>query len=1155
VPCVTAVHCWPCGKQWHTAVNSPGKAGTPPVASKLTVLAAPPGSGKTDRLLDRYRKVLAAARPGAAVWLAPNWRAVAELRARLLAGLGHGCFSPGVMTFDQFAEAVLEVAPAAVRPLSRWMKRQLVRQLIQQQRSQGRLSHFRPIAETSGLVDLVCELIGELKRLEIWPEHFREACNARGITLRDTEFLEIYDEYQRCLREHQLYDAEGRFWSARDRLSQGQQRPFEHLRLMVADGFTDFTRTQHEILEILAQRVEEVWVTLPLEAEPGREALFAKPLKTLEELRRRHPCLAVEKLPRPQRPPWPAMAHLERTLFANPRHAQPAEDLTGVEILAAAQQLGEIQLIGSRIKRLLVEGDGQLGGRPVRPDEIAVVFRSPEEASPLVGEVFEALGIPFALETGLRLDRSPVLAALVALLRLDLDDWPFAQLVSVLGSNYFQPAWPGWQDGKTAAAAERTLRRLQIPSGRKQLLEELSSIASAGGGANGDRGDEAGGRAQRTLAVLERLAAAFDELPQETGPAGWGQAWARLARQIGMLRAMELGEGEVPPAREHGRPPAGEGHGGPTPRRPAAPRPAAATAAPFPDRRAWEQLQRGLAAGDTLARWMGQRPVQWDRRAAFDALWDFLSTERVGPAEDESGRVRILSAASARALRIPCLFLAGLSEKAFPPAHRVDRLYSEPEYQRLIDEGLPLAARTDRNREEMLLFYETVTRATRRLYLSYPALDESAQPLSASPYLDEMEQACGGRTARTVSADLSPIPTGDEPLSAAEFRVQAVATAREGNVSLLAGLVQHQPAVAENVLAGLQLIDLRQDRRRFGPAEGMLSGDAVRRELSARFSPQQTFSATTLEQYASCPYRFFLEHVLGLEPIEELVLAMDYLGRGRLAHEALAAFHRRVNQLLGRPASPLELDPAEYDRLRLETLEELLREEIRNPVQAALREVDRRLVDGWLAAYRDQHAKYDALWKQCDTPLVPEFFEVSFGGKAEGLAPPSTGRPLEFLADEETIGISGRIDRIDTGQLAGKTVFNVLDYKTGNPIKFDQESVEAGTTLQLPLYAIAITELILSDRDSIPWQAGYWYLKERGFKQALRMYQRTDGSLVPADRWEEIRGGLARTVANLVRGIRSGEFPVYSRDDRCTGYCPYKTVCRVNQVRSLEKTW
>jgi len=43
---------------------------------------------------------------------------------------------------------------------------------------------------------------------------------------------------------------------------------FRHLHLLVIDGFADFTRTQHEIIELLASRAESAIITLPLEPEP-----------------------------------------------------------------------------------------------------------------------------------------------------------------------------------------------------------------------------------------------------------------------------------------------------------------------------------------------------------------------------------------------------------------------------------------------------------------------------------------------------------------------------------------------------------------------------------------------------------------------------------------------------------------------------------------------------------------------------------------------------------------------------------------------------------------------------------------------------------------------------------------------------------------------
>ena len=151
--------------------------------------------------------------------------------------------------------------------------------------------------------------------------------------------------------------------------------------------------------------------------------------------------------------------------------------------------------------------------------------------------------------------------------------------------------------------------------------------------------------------------------------------------------------------------------------------------------------------------------------------------------------------------------------------------------------------------------------------------------------------------------------------------------------------------------------------------------------------------------------------------------------------------------------------------------------------------------------------------------------------------------------------ISGRIDRIDTGVVAGEAALNIVDYKTGGSIAFSADTIKAGTTLQLPLYAIAAMELLLAGRDIIPWRAGYWYVREGGFKarQALLMYRNDDGRIELDPAWEDLRAGLGDTVAGLIEAIRGGRFPVCSVDDRCTSHCPFNTICRINQVRSLEK--
>ena len=150
-----------------------------------------------------------------------------------------------------------------------------------------------------------------------------------------------------------------------------------------------------------------------------------------------------------------------------------------------------------------------------------------------------------------------------------------------------------------------------------------------------------------------------------------------------------------------------------------------------------------MPAAGPLARRPPPSPVLLDRRQALATLLCVLQSQSMADARDESGQVRILSAASVRGLQVPYLFLAGLSEKSFPAPDRDDRLYSAGDWRRLIEAGLPLADRADRQQDEMLLFYEAVTSATRRLYLSYPAVGESGEPLAPSPYLKEVSRRWG----------------------------------------------------------------------------------------------------------------------------------------------------------------------------------------------------------------------------------------------------------------------------------------------------------------------------------------------------------------------------------------------------------------------------
>jgi ATP-dependent helicase/DNAse subunit B len=59
-----------------------------------------------------------------------------------------------------------------------------------------------------------------------------------------------------------------------------------------------------------------------------------------------------------------------------------------------------------------------------------------------------------------------------------------------------------------------------------------------------------------------------------------------------------------------------------------------------------------------------------------------------------------------------------------------------------------------------------------------------------------------------------------------------------------------------------------------------------------------TLSASALETYARCPFRYFLNTVLGVMPQEdpELLLTLPPRGRGALVHEILHTFFSRLRE-------------------------------------------------------------------------------------------------------------------------------------------------------------------------------------------------------------------------------------------------------------------
>jgi len=175
---------------------------------------------------------------------------------------------------------------------------------------------------------------------------------------------------------------------------------------------------------------------------------------------------------------------------------------------------------------------------------------------------------------------------------------------------------------------------------------------------------------------------------------------------------------------------------------------------------------------------------------------------------------------------------------------------------------------------------------------------------------------------------------------------------------------------------------------------------------------------------------------------------------------------------------------------------------------------------------------------------------------AEGDDPRSTALPFVLNIGKEEIRITGRIDRVDIGRGDdGRLVFNVIDYKSGRRPTLSAQRVESGERLQPALYVMAAQAMLFGEDRATPLWAGYWSMDKGPTTDARFSLRCASDELEPSDGWTALREKVVERVGQFVADIRHGDFPVASRDDNCTSICPFNTVCRVAQVRSLAKPW
>lgn len=506
----------------------------------------------------------------------------------------------------------------------------------------------------------------------------------------------------------------------------------------------------------------------------------------------------------------------------------------------------------------------------------------------------------------------------------------------------------------------------------------------------------------------------------------------------------------------------------------------------------------------------------------------------------------------ARGVPFDVVIVPGMVEKGFPQTARQDPILLDAERIRvtqiLAQEGrqvaLPLKRR--RREEEELLFALAVQAARRRLVLTYPRLDPgTARPRIASHFLLRVVEAMTGAPAdygalekfirddargRFVRLSRLDPAVRDRAVSALEYDLSSLGKARdEDTPDALSYLTQETPFFAQ----ALRAESARWEKPDFSEYDGVLRSAEARERLAELLGEQQaTVAPTRLEEYARCPFAYFLESVFHVEPVEEpeRVPTISPSDRGTLIHGILWQF---LSEAVRNGRVPLT--EALWPRL-----ESIARARFTAFQQVGVSgyplmwrvETDRILAD------LHEFLKHEA---GVESGFAPAHFEVRFGmpphEKEE--SPLSTEEPVQFdLGDGSAIRFCGKMDRIDLDASSGRS--RVLDYKTGSARRLADDRFDGGKAIQLPVYILAAQQLLPNHP---PDHAEYYFATTKG-KWKRILFTTTD--------WPRKADTLRTIVRTILDGIRAGRFYARPEDDHCK-WCDFRLAC--GHARSLDFKW
>ncbi|MBW4080147.1 helicase-exonuclease AddAB subunit AddB [Paenibacillus sp. S150] len=986
------------------------------------------GSGKTTKIWKTVSSRLESEPLGAPIIvLVPEQGSFGAEQGLLKAGRTKGSIRAQTLSFSRLAYRVKqETGGSASLPISEEGKKMLIYKIISRRREELKL--FGASSDRPGFVERLSQLHTELKRcclgaadLEEQLASMRDSIGRSPILAGKLDDLHIvFSELEQEMSR--LYmDEEDRLAELAEHI---QESSYIRGSEIWVDGFHGFTAQEYAVLRELMQHASSVTIALTLDRiyaagmQPHELELFHPAAVTCIKLRGMAEEMGLtvwdELLAPPVLPRFaasPALAHLERGFGRRTRWSGSApEAADAITLIAAASRRAEVEGSLREMLRLARDEGAEFG-------EMAVLMRNIADYEQLVVPLFQDYGVPFFLDQKMTELHHPLVEFIRSAFDVVRRRWRYEDVFRCVKTELLLPLdrrvtradmdalenyvlacgiqGYRWTDGRswkgipslslegTRVVDEALLARMEAC--REAIAGPLQAFEK---------------RVKKSRSGLELCQAAYFLL-QDTD----------AARKLERMSALALKRGQPEAAREH------------------------------------EQLW-GAVLGllDQIAEMMGNERMDF---AMFSGVLETgLAELKLGLVPPALDQVLVGNMDRTRVSGVKYAFLLGFNEGVVPAQFKEDGILSEGERLLLENAGMELAPGSSRKLlDERFLIYNTLTTASRKLWVSYATADEEGKALLPSEIIIRHLQGMfpGALKERFVSGFPSAAAREDEAGAAEALHTGFVGQPEQTLRMLIMQLRQWRqgveiPAVWWDVYNWL-ITDKEHGpklERLLGSLFYRNAGIRLKRETSLRLYGGTTLrgSVSRMEKFAACAFSHFASY--GLKLKERQLYKLQAPDIGQLFHAALSDMALRL-QKEGRSWGSMTAEECRREAGEtVDRLSPLLQGEI---LLSSKRYgyISRKLknIVGRASVILGEHARRGS--------FEPVGLELDFG-------PGKDLPPLRItLPNGCVMEVVGRIDRVDMAEGEQGILLRVIDYKSSQK-DLKLHEVYYGLSLQMLTY-------------------------------------------------------------------------------------------------------